>query len=89
MKFPLYFLILSTILLNACTNKDEKFCECLKASEIFEAINRDVLKGNRNENTIEKAKTLKKKKEIACADYLLMDGKEMLKKKKVCLTRGE
>lgn len=85
MKFPLYFLIFSTILLNACTNKDEKFCECLAASESFEAINRDVLKGNRTENTIEKAKTLKTKKETACADYLLMDGKEMLEKKKACI----
>jgi hypothetical protein len=71
-------------LLNACSNKDEKFCECLKASEAFESVNRKVLSGNRDEKTLKEATSLKKEKEKVCEDYLYMDGPTMLEKKKAC-----
>jgi hypothetical protein len=77
-------LFMGIVLLNACSSKDEKFCECLKASEAFESVNRKVLAGKRDDRTLKEAISLKKEKEKVCEDYLYMDGQTMLEKKKDC-----
>ena len=80
----LHLLSLSLILFS-CSQKDEKFCACIKESESLNNLNKKILSGNRiNSESIKKVKDQIKRKKDACKDYEYMTGPEMLELKKSC-----
>ena len=81
-----YLLLLSlSLILFSCSQKDEKFCACIKESESLNNLNQKILSGNRiNSERIKKVKDQINRKKDACKDYEYMTGPEMLKLKKSC-----
>jgi hypothetical protein len=78
------FILSFSIILASCTQKDEKFCECLAKSDEFNTINQSILNGKTDQITLKKAIQLKKEKQKVCQDYVDMDGEQMLARKKEC-----
>jgi len=76
-------LVIIVLFLVACTQKDEKFCNCIAVGDEFNKASADVL-ANKSKLSVSEFKLLKKKKENACQEYLNMSGEEMLKKKSSC-----
>ncbi len=67
-----------------CSQKDEKFCECLKIGEELNAFSNEILNKGANDTSSEKLKALKKNKENACQAYQKMDGEKMIELKSQC-----
>jgi hypothetical protein len=78
------FIISFPIVLISCNQKDEKFCKCLAKSEEFNILNQAILNGKMDDATMKKAVELKKEKQKVCQEYVNMDGKQMLVRKKEC-----
>ena len=78
------FILSFSIILASCTQKDEKFCECLAKRDEFNTINQSILNGKTDQITLKKAIQLKKEKQKVCQDYVDMDGEQMLARKKEC-----
>lgn len=81
-----YLLLLSlSLILFSCSQKDEKFCACIKESESLNTLNQRILRGDSiNSESIKEVKEQIKRKKNACKDYEYMTGSEMLKLKKSC-----
>ena len=81
-----YLLLLFTsLILFSCSQKDEKFCACIKESESLNSLNQKILSGNRiNSERIKEVKDQINRKKDACKDYEYMTGPEMLELKKSC-----
>ena len=72
------------ILLTACSNKDEGFCECLEAGEALNNYTITVLENDTHDADREKLKTLRDAKKKACEAYESMGGGKLLKLKEDC-----
>ena len=73
------------LILFSCSQKDEKFCACIKESESLNNLNQKILSGDSiNSESIKEVKDQIKRKKDACKDYEYMTGPEMLKLKKSC-----
>ena len=69
----------------SCSQKDEKFCACIKESESLNSLNQKILRGDSiNSESIKEVKDQIKRKKDACKDYEYMTGPDMLKLKKSC-----
>ena len=69
----------------SCSQKDEKFCACIKESESLNSLNQKILRGDSiNSESINEVKDQIKRKKDACKDYEYMTGPYMLKLKKSC-----
>ena len=81
-----YLLLLFTsLILFSCSQKDEKFCACIKESESLNTLNQKILSGESiNSESIKEVKDQIKRKKDACKDYEYMTGPDMLKLKKSC-----
>ena len=81
-----YLLLLFTsLILFSCSQKDEKFCVCIKESESLKTLNQKILSGESiNSESIKEVKDQIKRKKDACKDYEYMTGPEMLELKKSC-----
>ncbi len=77
-------IIILTLLLSACSSKDDQFCKCMAISEEFNEAANDLLNDKKTSMTSEERMALKKKKDEACAKYVAMPGDEMLKLKAKC-----
>lgn len=76
-------LIIITLLLTACTSKDEQFCKCMEVSEEFNIAANNLL--NEKEGlSPEELIALRKKKDTACQNYVSTPGDELLELKKGC-----
>ncbi len=78
------FLIAITALLFSCSNKDEQFCNCLKAGEELNDKTKTVFNHVVTQKLHKEIQELKSKKKSACNDYQTMSGKDMLELKKEC-----
>lgn len=78
------FILSLPFLLISCSQKDEKFCDCLAKSEEFNVLNQAILNGKTDAETVKKAVKLKKEKQKVCLDYVDMNGDQMLARKKEC-----
>jgi len=72
------------IVFTSCNSKDEQFCKCLDAGEKLNAFSETLFEEEITEQKADKLKKLKASKKEECADYQLMGGEEMLKKKAEC-----
>jgi hypothetical protein len=81
-----YLLLLFTsLILFSCSQKDEKFCACIKESESLNTLNQKILSGDSiNSESIKEVKDQINRKKDACKDYEYMIGPEMLELKKSC-----
>jgi len=81
-----YLLLLFTsLILFSCSQKDEKFCACIKESESLNTLNQKILNGDSiNSESIKEVKEQINRKKDACKDYEYMIGPEMLELKKSC-----
>ncbi|NBU90387.1 MAG: hypothetical protein EBS12_02905 [Flavobacteriia bacterium] len=81
-----YLLLLSlSLILFSCSQKDEKFCACIKESESLNTLNQKILRGDIiNTESIKEVKDQINRKKDACKDYEYMIGSEMLELKKSC-----
>ena len=73
------------LILFSCSQKDEKFCACIKESESLNTLNQKILRGESiNSESIKEVKDQINRKKDACKEYGNMTGPEMLKLKKTC-----
>jgi hypothetical protein len=81
-----YLLLLSlSLILFSCSQKDEKFCACIKESESLNTLNQKILTGeNIDKEHIEKVKDVIRRKKVLCKDFEYMTGPEMLELNKSC-----
>ncbi len=81
-----YLLLLSlSLILFSCSQKDEKFCACIKESESLNTLNQKILSSESiNSENIKEVKDQINRKKDACKDYEYMIGPEMLELKKSC-----
>lgn len=77
-------LIAGLLIITACAPKDKKFCECMTVSKEFNELTQKGIAGELTQKELAKAKELLKKKGDICAEYEVMGGEEMLKKKAAC-----
>lgn len=76
-------LIILSLLLTACSNKDEQFCKCMAISEEFNVVANDLLNDDSKMSNEERI-ALKKKKDEACKNYVSTPGDELKELKKGC-----
>jgi len=81
-----YLLLLSlSLILFSCSQKDEKFCACIKESESLNTLNQKILSSESiNSENIKEVKDQINRKKDACKGYEYMIGPEMLELKKSC-----
>ncbi len=81
-----YLLLLFTsLILFSCSQKDEKFCACIKESESLNSLNQKILRGDSiNSESIKEVKDQINRKKDACKDYEYMIGPEMLELEESC-----
>jgi hypothetical protein len=77
-------LLLGLVTFLACTPKDKKFCECIQISKEFNELTQKGIAGELSKEELNKARQLQEKKAKTCAEYEVMGGEEMLKKKAAC-----
>jgi fatty acid/phospholipid biosynthesis enzyme len=84
MKKYIFFTTLSTFLI-ACSQKDEAFCECLKAND---ALNEETIRLMESDEVLgqddSELKALRKTKDEVCAPYETMGGEELKKLQEAC-----
>lgn len=78
------FLIIAALVFSACTTRDEKFCECLKAGDELNKVTAKFMSEVPTEKDAEEILELKAQKNEVCKGYTEMSGEEMLKRKKDC-----
>ena len=76
-------LFIITLILTACSSKDEQFCKCLDISEEFNVAANNLLNEKTGLNP-EELIALRKKKDDACKNYVSTPGDELLELKKGC-----
>lgn len=76
-------LFIITLLLAACSSKDEQFCKCMEISEEFNVAANDILNEKKGIDP-EELIALRKKKDTACKNYTSTPGDELLELKKGC-----
>jgi len=75
---------MKTFLFISCSNKDQQFCDCLKAGEELNDKTKTVFNHVVTQKLHKEIQELKAKKKSACKDYQTMSGKDMLELKKEC-----
>ncbi|MEJ6777265.1 MAG: hypothetical protein QNK85_08090 [Crocinitomicaceae bacterium] len=68
----------------ACSNKDEQFCQCLKAGEELNEYTQQFFEKTPSAEEQNKGKELKEYKAKVCKEYQMMSGKIMRQKKVEC-----
>lgn len=83
-------IVLASLILAACSSdRDERFCECLKVSE---ELNSEAAKYSSPDFSLDKTtdedvvilQSLTSKKDSICEPYELLGKEELLKKKEAC-----
>jgi len=80
--WPLAFLIFSLSL--SCSQRDNKFCECISAGEKLNNFSQELLERVAEKQDEAKIQSLRAAKDSACADFYTMGGDAMREKKKEC-----
>lgn len=81
---------LASLVLVACSsNKDERFCECLKVSadlnaEASKYSSGDFALDETTDEDVTKLKSLNAQKDSICEPYELLSGEELQKKREAC-----
>jgi uncharacterized membrane protein YheB (UPF0754 family) len=78
---PLVFIFL---LISCSSEKDEQFCNCLKAGQELNDFSSRLFSEEITEAKAKQLKELKAKQKKECVDYQTMSGEEMLQKKSEC-----
>ena len=80
------FIVMAPLLVvfSSCKEKDQRFCDCLKAGEELNAFSSKMMTGVVTKEQDAKLQQLKQKKAQVCAPYQKMKGPEMLEKKEGC-----
>lgn len=85
MKKSTYFVVvLALFVFFSCREKDQRFCDCLKAGEELNAFSSRMLTGKVTKVQDAKLQQLMRKKAGICEPYQKMKGPEMLEKKAGC-----
>lgn len=72
-------------LVSSCaSDKDQAFCDCMKAGEELNNHSKELLTSEVTEEMAKKQQTLLTTKKEKCKDYEMMAGPEMLKRKQAC-----
>lgn len=77
-------LIITALLFASCSSKDEKFCNCIEASEKLNEKTNQFFDKAPSESEAADIKELKENKNNLCADYQEMDGEKMRQLKDAC-----
>ena len=80
--WPLAFLIFA--LSRSCSQRDNKFCECISAGEKLNNFSQELLERGAEKQDEAKIQSLRAAKDSACADFYTMGGDAMREKKKEC-----
>lgn len=81
-EWPLAFLIFALSL--SCSQRDNKFCECISAGEKLNNFSQELLERGAEKQDEAKIQSLRAAKDSACADFYTMGGDAMREKKKEC-----
>lgn len=73
-----------SLALYSCSNRDEAFCDCMKAGEELNNFAQKLMEQEATESEAKELKSLRDNKKEACKAYETMDGPTMIEKKKAC-----
>ena len=79
-----YILPFGIMLLFSCNSRDPKMCDCLDAGDKLNKFSSKLLTKEASQKDVVEMKKLKAEKVKKCADFQMMSGEEMLKKKASC-----
>ena len=79
-----YILPFSILILFSCNSRDPKMCDCLDAGDKLNKFSSKLLTKEASQKDVAEMKKLKAEKAKKCADFQMMSGEEMLKKKATC-----
>lgn len=79
-----YIPFLAILFLFACSSRDQKMCDCLDSGEKLNRFSAKMLRKVPSEADQKKMKRLRDEKAKKCADFQMMSGEEMLKRKATC-----
>lgn len=71
-------------LLFACSEAEDKLCDCIKVGDDLNKKTHQILQGNPTEKSVKELKALRKKQTKACKDFKDMSGKELMRRKETC-----
>ncbi len=80
--WSLAFLIFALSL--SCSQRDNKFCECISAGEKLNNFSQELLERGAEKQDEAKIQSLRAAKDSACSDFYTMGGDAMREKKKEC-----
>ena len=69
----------------SCSQRDNKFCECISAGEKLNNFSQELLERGAEKQDEAKIQSLRAAKDSACADFYTMGGDAMREKKKECV----
>ncbi|MFN5417967.1 MAG: hypothetical protein ACK5B9_12990 [Flavobacteriia bacterium] len=75
---------LCIFILFSCNSRDPKMCDCLDAGDKLNKFSSKLLTKEASQKDVAEMKKLKAEKAKKCADFQMMSGEEMLKKKATC-----
>lgn len=75
---------ISILILFSCNSRDPKMCDCLDSGDKLNQFSAKLLTKEASEKDVAEMKKLKAEKARKCADFQMMSGEEMLKKKATC-----
>ena len=76
--------ILSLFFFIACSSKDHRMCDCLKAGEKLNKFSSQIMLKEISSKNMNTMKMLKRDKKQKCELYQEMSGKEMFELKEKC-----
>ena len=68
----------------SCSNKDQKFCDCIKQGEDLSKFSQQFFTKAPSPKQLKKWNQLKKQKKRLCQDYQEMSGEIIREKKREC-----
>jgi hypothetical protein len=80
-----YFVVVFALaVLSSCREKDQRFCDCLKAGEELNVFSSKMMTGEVTKEQDAKLQQLMRKKAQVCEPYQTMKGPELLENKEGC-----
>lgn len=79
-----YILTAFIFCLFACSQRDQKMCDCLDSGDKLNKFSSKLLLREASSKDVAEMQKLKADKNKKCKDYQTMSGEEMLKKKATC-----
>ena len=89
MKSIIYILFTTALLLSACAENDQAFCECIEAGKALNEKTQEFFDRAPNSEENKEIQSLKQRKNELCEPYQNMDGDQMRALNESCTKESE